>query len=563
MPLPSRKLEWLLLAAVVALTAALYSTSLGFAFVYDDHNQIENNPAIQSWQYFPTYFTSHVWSHKAPTGLYYRPVFLTWLLLNYKLFALNAAWWHLSTLALHLVSTLLVYFLARRLTGDIWISFLSALLFGVYPGHVEAVDWVSGGTEPLFAVFFVAAFLCYLHRSEGYWWRAGSILLASCAVLAKETGVVFPGIVFAYEWFASTPQLRVSRLRTSSLAALPYALIVAAYLAIRKLALGTFASRLLVHSYWDGLSTWPAVIVFYLRHMILPVRLSAYYNFDWPTRPGLWNFGVPLLEVCVAGVLLWLASRLSARVAFLIAWMLLSLLPVLALPVFGTGKLLQDRYLYAPSMAFCILLAMAVCRLRLPPVRVAAAIVLCSAFAWTTVREGSYWADGITLNQRGLIVAPGNVTAMQNLGAELMQQRRLSEAIGYFLQVLERRPDDEENLFDLGLSYYQMNVLPLAEQYFERACRADPLDPRAHLFLGVSWGKQGRLDDAEREIRQSIALQRLPQGFQGYHLALGDTLEMKGDFTGALQEFRKELDSDPDSAPAADAISRIEGARRF
>src|SRR5205085_1082795 len=98
---------------------------------------------------------------------YYRPLFNLYLLVNYQLFHLNPAGWHLLLVLWHLLVTLLVYRLARRLLKDEGGALTAALIFGVHPVHIESVAWISGVTEPMLAVFFLGALLGYLRWRDG------------------------------------------------------------------------------------------------------------------------------------------------------------------------------------------------------------------------------------------------------------------------------------------------------------------------------------------------------------------------------------------------------------
>jgi 4-amino-4-deoxy-L-arabinose transferase-like glycosyltransferase len=160
---------WLGIAAVLALTFAVYSQTLYFQFVHDDVGQIVENPAVHSWSAVPTYFTSHVWEGFDPgeLGNYFRPIFLLWLRINDAVFG-NRAWgWHLSTILAHLLTTFLVYLLIQRVGLSRDVAVLAALIFGLHPAHIEAVTWISGVTEPLLGIFLVASFLCYLRSRPG------------------------------------------------------------------------------------------------------------------------------------------------------------------------------------------------------------------------------------------------------------------------------------------------------------------------------------------------------------------------------------------------------------
>ena len=55
--------ESILVGSVLAVTALVYSATLGFPFVYDDQGQIVQNVLVQSWKYVPQYFKGQVWQY--------------------------------------------------------------------------------------------------------------------------------------------------------------------------------------------------------------------------------------------------------------------------------------------------------------------------------------------------------------------------------------------------------------------------------------------------------------------------------------------------------------------
>ena len=197
-----------LLVLAISLTLLAFIGTLRFEFVYDDLSQIVSNPHVQSWQYVRSYFTEQVWGHLYPgqPGDYYRPLFLLWLLLNHSLFGLQPGGWHATALSLHLLTTGLEYLLAYRLTKDRMGAGMASLFFGLHPVHIEAVAWVSAVCEPLMAAPMLGSLLCYLKQRElgpprrRTLWQAASLGLFLIAVLCKETALVLPGIIAAYEW---------------------------------------------------------------------------------------------------------------------------------------------------------------------------------------------------------------------------------------------------------------------------------------------------------------------------------------------------------------------------
>ena len=109
----------MVLRVALLLTAAAYARTVVFDFVFDDHLQIAMNPWVQAWRFVPHYFTGHVWSFEQPAwaGNYYRPLFLLWLRVVNSVVGLTPGWWHLLTIAAHLLATWLVYRVGVKLVA--------------------------------------------------------------------------------------------------------------------------------------------------------------------------------------------------------------------------------------------------------------------------------------------------------------------------------------------------------------------------------------------------------------------------------------------------------------
>ncbi len=163
----SNRTAYIGLAIVLVAVFLAYYNTLSFDFVHDDRPQILGNTWLRSWKYLPRYFTSDVWAFQHPVfrGTFYRPIFLLWLRLQYLAFGLKPWGWHFCTVICHVGVTLLVYFTAVRLLEDRLAALFTALIFGLHPTHAEGVAWVSGVTEPLFALSL--CFLSLLSQDAG------------------------------------------------------------------------------------------------------------------------------------------------------------------------------------------------------------------------------------------------------------------------------------------------------------------------------------------------------------------------------------------------------------
>lgn len=575
----TRQTRALIIGVVMLVTLAAYLGTLRHGFVYDDPDQIVNNPAVHSWSHLPRYFTSDVWPHTSAdeVGNFYRPVFLLWLLLNYTIGGLNPMWWHLTTIVLHLLAVLLVYLLAQRLTKDELVAAGGALLFGLHPVHVEGVAWVSGATEPLLAVFFLTSFLFYL-KSRGQvetqnarrvLWFISSLGFYVLAMLEKETAVVLPAIVFFYEYLlppADAPnneRTLYEKFSNALASSAPYLALTVVYLGARFFALKGLGHSITSLPPSTMILTWPYLLLYYVRLLVWPIGLSVFYDTPYVTAFSVRYVILPALIIILLGVALYLWSRRSRLVAFFSLWMLLPILPLLNLSVFKEGEIAHDRYLYLPSIGFCLIVALAVRQIKIgrrqfygePAVQLLLLLMLAVLLGVATAYQSTFWASDQTLSARGVAIAPNNFRAANNLAKEMALQGNYNSAITLFRQALARKPEYWLPNFNLGYVYYRVGKLPEAEHYLKKAIAINPNDAAGYRFLGYTLLEAGRLDEAVTELRRAISLQ--PK-VSNVHYALGTALKQKGDLKGAMDECKLELALNPNHQQARQLKTQVE-----
>src|SRR5262249_48796913 len=139
----------------------------------------------------------------------YQP--LSWLTLgvDYLLWGMNPAGYHLTSLIFHAASGIFLYFVSRRLialalpgaTEQPWKISISAafaaLVFSIHPLRVESVAWATERRDVVSGLFFLAAIYCYLRASSNgvdsrRKWLWAAILTYVLSLLGKATAMTLP-----------------------------------------------------------------------------------------------------------------------------------------------------------------------------------------------------------------------------------------------------------------------------------------------------------------------------------------------------------------------------------
>ena len=260
--------------------------------------------------------------------------------------------------------------------------------------------------------------------------------------------------------------------------------------------------------------TWPRLLLFYLKHLLLPLTSSPSWDVPYvgTATPGEF-FGPLAVLVVVGGAWIWLARRvpLAGRLA---PWIALPLLPLLALRSLPPGDFAHDRYLYLPSVGLCILLGAVAARVsrwsvgdrRGLAVPLVAAAVLGVPLSAATLASSQWWADELVLFTHAHAVAPDSDAARNNLGVTLAERGRLREAAALFGETLRSDPRQWEALMNLGHARLRLGELAEAERLLEAATRLRPRRAEGHYYLGLTRLAQNRPDTAAEALREAVAL---------------------------------------------------------
>ena len=112
--------------------------------------------------------TSDVWAFSVETAEtrsnYWRPMFVLWLMVNYRFFGLIPAGWHVAAILLHGLVIVLSAETLRRLGVRPAVSAATLWTFAAHPVHVESVAWISGAPDLLVSAFLLGSYVTYLAK---------------------------------------------------------------------------------------------------------------------------------------------------------------------------------------------------------------------------------------------------------------------------------------------------------------------------------------------------------------------------------------------------------------
>jgi Flp pilus assembly protein TadD len=553
----------------VLVAVAVYLPALSNGFVWDDPLVLRQLRAIQSpgdLLVLPPIIPR----------FYFRPVIFVTYLFDRALGGETPFWFHASVITWHALNTLLVFALARRLfPADALIASGGALLFAVFPTHVESVAWMAGRSDVVVGTFVLLTVLLFLERERaGSPWLGGVVLLL--AMLSKEMALACVALVPVLD-LLSTRRLQWARY-------LPLVLVTGLYFALRQQALGTWVGGIpsVAPAAQLALDLLRA-LGFYTVRAVVPVGLSAYMP-EVPGAPGYLLAGLAVLPLALA--LTGAAWRHGSwPVGFLVAWFLLTLAPSLGVIVRRSASaVVADRYLYVPSVASCILLAWAVVRLagvrRMQPQWSVVVIGIVSlGFAMRVVPYTRVWADNLAFWSDVAAKTPQHALPHRELATALMEHGRLAEAE----QALERALDAKSDREGQVMAYSNLgNLLRRLKRYDEaqRAFKAGlRIGPHPALYHNLGMALMAQIEEAnargdqtavERDIlkardafEQALRLGNAPGAAQTYlewdgaktHALLGQVLFSLGDRAGARQHLEESLRLQP-TGPAAVATRR-------
>lgn len=585
--LPS-KFETPLLVLLAIAVIFIYSETLSGPFIFDDRNNIRENPHMRISQITLSSLAAAVFDSPS----HHRPVANISFALNYYVHGYNVVGFHAVNIIIHIITGILLYFFVRttfrtpalrsRYAGYKWISFFAAAIWLVHPLQTQSVSYIVQRMNSLAAMFYILSFLCYAQlrvnpRKRPKWGLlSGCILSGMLALGTKENAASLPFFLLLYEWyFFRNLSLKWLKDHLALLAGLLVLLTAVALIFLGPKPLDEIWADYAFRHFTpvQRLLTEMRVVIFYIGLFFWPQPSRLNLDHDFALSYSLTDPISTLFSMLAIAVLLAAATGMAKNqrlISFGILWFLGNL--VIESSIFALEIIFEHR-MYLPAMMCSLIVVLLLYRWLKPiwlktPILCILAIV---AALWTYERNEvwrdrvSIWEDcvkksphkarpynnlGAALADEGrydraieqyhkaLQINPNYPNAYANLGFALAKQGKVEESITQFLKALELKPRDHETLSNLGVALLLQSRYAEAVEYLSEAVALNPHFAKAQNNLGVALNRQGRTQEAIDHYL--IALQLDPDYAEAYN-NLGVALANQGKFEEAIQQFSAAL----------------------
>ena len=374
-------------------------------------------------------------------------------------------------------------------------AFLATALFVAHPLHVESVAWLAARKEVLSGLFFFLAFWLFTetHRTSGrrFWViYAGSLIAYIFALLSKPSAASLPLLILAYDVVLMRPDRRAWKRR--ALLHAPYWIPALAAVLYFTLEAGTTETVLADQTIGVRLAALNLIVTHYFKTLILPIHLTARYAFDWKipfiSVPVL--TGVALQLFLIAAFFFFL--KRNRLLSFLVAWFYINLLPTSGIIPISVQA--ADRYMYIPSVAFCVFVVWLVFRLsgkllrRSSKVATATAVGTIAAvilvFSFLSVKQAEIWENDLTLWGHTARYNPSDLSYYA-LGEAYRRRGDNSNAEHFYRLSAQANPAFVRAWNGLGNMLLLRKDVRGAEAAYLKALEADPNYDHAHRHLAI------------------------------------------------------------------------------
>lgn len=410
------KTNTILCSVIVLCVSLVYYRMFENGFVFlDDYLYIYGNKKLQ------TGFNAESmrWAFSLDSGVsYWQPLTLLSLMADYQFFGLDARWYHLENLLIHLSTTVVFFLFIRRISGSPWQSATAAAIFALHPLNVESIVWAVERKNVLSLLFTLLA-IGFYHARHTTGKRAYlyiSLLLHAVGIMVKPILVILPALLLIVDFWplrrlqVSTFTQMLRSCLTLSLEKTPYWLLSLAVLSTSFFHVTHHKSLVVGPSWINRTENALVSLVSYLGKLFWPENLGVFY----PLREFYLSWEVAGASIILVSISFFAWRFRGSRPWFLAgwAWYVICLVPVLGFIRAGLWPAMADRFAYFPQLGIIVIVVFGIAEIYVARLFYAVAVLslfVIVTLSFITARQITYWENSVTLIDRTLAVTDDNM----------------------------------------------------------------------------------------------------------------------------------------------------------
>jgi len=535
-------------------TFILYANSIMNDYNLDDVYVTNNEQVKKGIKAIPEIFTSlyvtNVFEEGHKLNFGYRPLVKATFALEYSIWGDNPHLSHLMSVLLYFFTVLMVFIVVSKLLPNthVFFPFLISLLFLIHPLHTEVVCSLKNRDELLslfFSLLSLLFFTKYVQKKSILYLIGGTILFL-LAYLSKLSALVFMVIIpFVLFFIPDVKKTRIIWVIVSVvLAYIILKYFIDKYLDDRFRQKYFIENPMLSFHWFDRIPTALFILLFYLKMLFLPFPMRFYYGYntievkDWGS-PVIYFSMILYIALIVVAILSFKKNRWLFYAVFLYLFCIVIYTNVVRIAM----GIVADRFLYAASFGFSVLLAGAIYVISGASVndktiipqkmrKILILSVLIILFAgFKVIERNKQWKDQFTLVEADIDKLSKSARA-NFIYAGMLEADVLKKVVksGSFTPLMRQRIDKAVKHLQLAIDvypeYYQayqmlgtihnsyFGDIQKAEQFFRKAVDLNPNYVPAISNLAYLCQKQEKFEDAIHFYKEAIAMKPFNQAAQ-------------------------------------------------
>ncbi len=630
---------------ITLVTFVLYFNTLQHDYSVDDAIVITENMYTQQG----TKGINDILTHDTFLGFFkveknlvaggrYRPLSLVTFAMEKEYFGNAPHTSHLINVLMYALCGIFIFLMLQQLfkNADAQISklqllpLITTLLFIAHPIHTEAVANIKGRDEIMSMLFCSIGswlLLQYMDTGKSMIKMILSFICFFLGMLSKENAVTFFLVIPMMWWL-----FRKAEVKSFIQLMIPLAAATVLFLILRQLFTHTSINKEvneIMNNPFFGMTVSQkfATIIFtfgkYLWLLLVPMKLTSdYYPFEITAQSfgSVWVI-VTLLFTVAAIVVAVLQLKKQPIISFSILFFGLTFSVVSNL-VFPVGTFMSERFLFMPSLGFCLVLGYGILKFselllkrenstssnpfHLAQFALAVFSIMMLGYAGRTIARNPAWKDNFTLFMTDIHNSPNSAKMNNAAGGELIAQsdkdtdpiekkKKTDQAKIYLKKALVLYPKYSNAYLLLGNAYLKGDKdYPTAFHYYKQGMvmypgytlaynnmkilmgnwkdyaaqrdsilsylKSAPNDPVPYYFMGSLMENLNKPDSALFEYKKALTL------VPGFAEALLQTGMIYGKYFNRLDSsifyLEKSINANPDIAESYENLGTAYGMNR-